>query len=83
MCAKLMCTGGNDYPIAGTIARGSRGYVQSIGSKKQLTCDSASIDLGQDVPDPGYVANGSPCGHGKVSCIWEQTSFVVIYVRCC
>ena len=68
MCGKLMCSGGGDYPIAGTVVSASRGYVYV--NNKQQSCDSASIDLGQDVPDPGFVANGSPCGIGRVSCVY-------------
>ena len=65
-CGKLMCEGGGDTPVAGTVARASRGYVYD-GRNREVECLSASIDLGPDVPDPGFVANGSPCGHGKVS----------------
>lgn len=60
-CGKLYCEGGAGFPVLGTLASAQQ---VTIGGH---SCKAASVDQGQDVPDPGYVANGSPCGDGMVS----------------
>ncbi|XP_071792939.1 disintegrin and metalloproteinase domain-containing protein 12-like isoform X2 [Asterias amurensis] len=60
-CGKLMCVGGAEFPIIGSVARASKGYRYDSNMNK-YTCKSASIDLGEDIPDPGYVSDGSLCG---------------------
>lgn len=59
-CGKLYCEGGAGFPILGTLASAQQ---VTIGGH---SCKAASVDQGQDVPDPGYVANGSPCGDGMI-----------------
>ncbi|XP_038070883.1 disintegrin and metalloproteinase domain-containing protein 12-like isoform X2 [Patiria miniata] len=63
-CGKLMCEGGADFPIIGSLARASVGYRYDSQGVRH-SCKSAGIDLGQDIPDPGYVGDGSLCGTTK------------------
>ena len=60
-CGKLMCDGGAEFPIIGSLAKASLGY-QYDSNYIRHTCKTASIDLGEDIPDPGYVLDGSLCG---------------------
>ncbi|XP_072047065.1 disintegrin and metalloproteinase domain-containing protein 12-like [Amphiura filiformis] len=77
----LMCIGGGDYPIAGQLKSGATGYVNVNG--KELQCKAASIDLGQDVPDPGYVVDGSPCGRGKVCMDSKCLNLTELHIQQC
>ncbi|XP_022098303.1 disintegrin and metalloproteinase domain-containing protein 12-like isoform X3 [Acanthaster planci] len=71
-CGKLMCEGGADFPIIGSLARASVGYrFDSQGVRH--TCKSAGIDLGDDIPDPGYVGDGSLCGSSKTQLCFETS----------
>lgn len=60
-CGKLYCEGGANFPILGSLASAQRAVLQGH------ECKAASVDQGNDVPDPGYVVTGSLCDEGMVS----------------
>lgn len=60
MCGKLLCEGGQNFPLLGSLAEASQGYIFDENGAKRA-CKAASLDQGDDIPDPGYVADGSPC----------------------
>lgn len=65
MCGKLLCEGGQNFPLLGSLAEASQGYIFDENGAKRA-CKAASLDQGDDIPDPGYVADGSPCAENKV-----------------
>ncbi|NP_999635.2 ADAM isoform 2 [Strongylocentrotus purpuratus] len=81
-CGKLMCVGGSSYPILSSLAKASQGYIWDENNN-QHTCKSASIDLGQDVPDPGYVATGSQCAPGFVCSDFQCQNLSSLNIRAC
>nr|XP_006821011.1 PREDICTED: disintegrin and metalloproteinase domain-containing protein 12-like [Saccoglossus kowalevskii] len=58
-CGRLMCQGGEDFPVKGSLALTRLGYVYI--DKEMYVCKAASVDLGSDVPDPGMVQPGTKC----------------------
>ncbi|KAJ8026103.1 Disintegrin and metalloproteinase domain-containing protein 12 [Holothuria leucospilota] len=60
MCGKLLCEGGAGFPILSSLASASQGFIWDENGAKRV-CKAASLDQGEDIPDPGYVADGSPC----------------------
>ncbi|XP_041476373.1 disintegrin and metalloproteinase domain-containing protein 12-like isoform X2 [Lytechinus variegatus] len=81
-CGKLMCSGGESYPVLSSLAKASQGYIWDQYNNQQ-TCKSASIDLGQDVPDPGYVATGSLCAPGFVCSDFRCQNLSSLNIRAC
>ncbi|XP_071500832.1 zinc metalloproteinase-disintegrin-like MTP8 [Diadema antillarum] len=81
-CGKLMCQGGSSYPVLSSLAKASQGYIWDENNV-QHTCKSASIDLGQDVPDPGYVATGSLCAPGFVCSNFQCRNLSTLNIRAC
>ncbi|XP_071828351.1 disintegrin and metalloproteinase domain-containing protein 12-like isoform X2 [Apostichopus japonicus] len=60
MCGKLLCEGGAGFPLLGSLAEASQGFIYDENGRKRV-CKAASLDQGEDIPDPGYVSDGSPC----------------------
>ncbi|KAG8551445.1 hypothetical protein GDO81_004111 [Engystomops pustulosus] len=58
LCGKLQCTGTYQQQPDSTIITTNYNGVD---------CIRVDFNLGPDVPDPGLVHPGSPCGKGKVS----------------
>lgn len=66
MCGKLLCEGGAGFPLLGSLAEASQGFIYDENGSKRV-CKAASLDQGEDIPDPGYVSDGSPCFQNMVS----------------
>ena len=69
-CGKLHCTNisQSDFQLSGSIQ-----FTQvTFGS---TLCKSASIDVGNDVPDPGIVFDGSPCDTDSI-CISQRCTTI-------
>ena len=60
-----MCENVPARPILSSIATVAPARVKD--SRNQYhTCKTVSLNFGTDVPDPGYVADGTKCAEGKV-----------------
>ncbi|XP_046365206.2 zinc metalloproteinase-disintegrin-like EoMP06 [Haliotis rufescens] len=57
MCGMLQCVTKSRSPVVGV----GRHIINTTSGSH--TCISVAIDLGDDVPDPGLVDDGSPCIH--------------------
>ena len=66
LCGLLQCQGtGSSRPIIGTSYRSTTtSYFPASGSP--FSCRTASIDLGNDIPDPGLALDGIKCGTDSV-----------------
>ncbi|CAL1542854.1 unnamed protein product [Lymnaea stagnalis] len=72
MCGLLHCVHLNEKLMfwRDNLAIDMRASFLSRGNK-QYVCRSAMLDVGLDMPDPGFVPDGSKCEHDKV-CINQQ-----------
>ncbi|XP_062504018.1 disintegrin and metalloproteinase domain-containing protein 12-like isoform X1 [Corticium candelabrum] len=59
-CGKIQCSSSKSYPIIGTTKQ-STSYT--FGN---VTCRGASVNLGEDILDPGVVEDGTKCGENKI-----------------
>ena len=71
-CGRLMCENFPAHPVLSTITK-----VARSGDINGHICKTVSYDFGSDVPDPGYVAEGTLCAEGKVI-FSPVTNFVII-----
>ena len=90
LCGLLQCGGlnANSTPIIGS----SYSYTSTIytitqgSSVSRFTCRTASIDLGNDIPDPGLALDGIKCGTSKVCenrrCVTLSTATNVKLQQC-
>ena len=64
-CGKIHCTNVvfDDFQFSGTLTLTTSSFSTS---SEVITCTSASIDIGNDVPDPGLVFDGTYCGIEKI-----------------
>ncbi|KAI6650211.1 hypothetical protein LOD99_6128 [Oopsacas minuta] len=64
-CGKIHCSniGFDDFQLSGDISLIS--FMFSSQSES-YTCSSATIDVGNDVPDPGLVFDGTYCGNEQI-----------------
>ena len=61
-----MCENFPAHPVLSTITKVARSGDIEGSDNKIHVCKTVSYDFGSDVPDPGYVAEGTLCAEGKV-----------------
>ncbi|XP_071828117.1 zinc metalloproteinase-disintegrin-like MTP8 isoform X3 [Apostichopus japonicus] len=76
-CGKLYCEGGANFPILGSLASAQRAVLQGH------ECKAASVDQGNDVPDPGYVVTGSLCDEGMICYNYACVNFTMANIVPC
>ncbi|XP_059144939.1 disintegrin and metalloproteinase domain-containing protein 9-like isoform X2 [Physella acuta] len=72
MCGLLHCVHLNEKLMfwKDSLTINTRATFLSQGNK-QYVCRSAMLDVGLDMPDPGFVPDGAKCEHDKI-CINQQ-----------
>ena len=69
-CGKVQCTNVDfeDFQLSGSVSLNSFTFTSNLVS---YMCTSASIDAGNDIPDPGLIFDGTYCGIEQI-CISQQ-----------
>ncbi|XP_071946872.1 zinc metalloproteinase-disintegrin-like MTP8 isoform X2 [Antedon mediterranea] len=82
MCGKLFCEGGPTYPIIGSLVRSQvlNTYDENFN---QHECKVASVDFGEDVPDPGLVVDGAPCGPNSICSNFQCKNLTDLGIKPC
>ncbi|KAI6648525.1 hypothetical protein LOD99_8157 [Oopsacas minuta] len=74
-CGKVHCTNisSGDFQLSGNVLYSTVTFYGSV----EAVCEGASVDVGNDVPDPGLVFDGTLCGTDSIcksqSCITLQS----------
>uniref|UniRef100_A0A8C9WCM8 ADAM metallopeptidase domain 15 n=1 Tax=Scleropages formosus TaxID=113540 RepID=A0A8C9WCM8_SCLFO len=80
-CGKIQCLGGNSRPLLGSNAEILTTTVRL--SQTATVCHGTSFNLSDDVSDPAMVAEGTPCGPGKVCMAQRCRDVSVLGVEDC
>ena len=81
-CGKIHCSDivFDDFQFSGSLSLTTSTFPTSSGV---ITCTSASIDVGNDVPDPGLVFDGTYCGIEKICISQECVDLSSIPINMC
>ncbi|XP_041476581.1 disintegrin and metalloproteinase domain-containing protein 9-like isoform X2 [Lytechinus variegatus] len=81
-CGRLMCENVPDRPVLTSIATIAPGRAYDSKGREHI-CKTASLNFGTDVPDPGYVADGTSCAEGKICLNFQCQNISAVGIRPC